>query len=87
MQEYVCPACSRAYTTLQAPFLIQSDGLFHCEECNSLLESSADGAMDGLSRRERTKAVKAKQVQPATWDLVFGAENVTWMKPDSIQES
>ena len=64
VQEYTCPSCSRMYTTLHAAVLIKADGLFHCEECDSVLESgSAEGQGDALSRRERTKLVKAKQVR------------------------
>ena len=45
--------------------------MFHCEECDSVLETSADGAVDGLSRRERTKIVKAKQVHPASQKILL----------------
>ncbi len=63
VQEYTCPSCSRTYTTLHAAVLIKSDGLFHCEDCNSVLEAGgAEGHGDALNRRERTKLVKAKQV-------------------------
>ena len=51
------------YTTLHAAVLIKSDGLFHCEECDTILEAGgADSQGDTLNRRERTRLVKAKQV-------------------------
>ena len=63
VQEYTCPNCSRVYNTLHAAALIKSDGLFHCEDCDSILESgSADVQGESMNRRERTKMVKAKQV-------------------------
>ena len=64
MQEYTCPSCLKIYTTLHAAALIKSDGLFHCEDCDIVLEIC--GAVDHgetINRRERTKLVKAKQVQ------------------------
>lgn len=72
MAEYLCAVCDRSYTTLQAPFLIKADGLFHCEDCDTVLESATDGQADGLSRRERNKAVKAKQARCMTH------QNIAW---------
>ena len=62
MQDYTCPVCGRTYTTLQAPFLIKPDGMFHCEDDDAVLEAGG-GEADGMSRRERSKAVKAKQAR------------------------
>ena len=62
MQDYTCPLCGRTYTTLQAPFLIKPDGMFHCEDDDAVLEAGG-GQADGMSRRERSKVVKAKQAR------------------------
>jgi transcription initiation factor IIE alpha subunit len=61
LQEYSCPLCERTYTTLHAAVLIKSDGLFHCEDCDAVLEAGGEQG-GGTSRRERTRLVKAKQV-------------------------
>lgn len=60
---YVCPACGRAYNTLQAANLIRPDGQFHCEDDDTLLQSGDPGEGRGgeSARLERRKAMKALQ--------------------------
>ncbi|KAJ4835520.1 hypothetical protein Tsubulata_023295, partial [Turnera subulata] len=90
VQVYVCPACTKRYTALDAPSLYSAtDEFFHCEKCNGILVAESDklaaqegGDGDDNARRRRREKLRdmLDKMEVGYFVMVFPFELVVPVK-------